>query len=244
MTPRVIGVKLQAVPGPFAEVYLQGVVVRVPFSGCVAGADALGIRIGLEVIDRISCARSSEADIVRARAKRRADQVADVRHGATDTCQSAGHSSSLTRLQIRDEVACGIIGQRCPRSAGCLPGRRSIEYWHCLLSGESVICEAARWLARLATRRIRVNVRSQVSLRVLELREEAVWELRSGPENVDFVGIDIYPLARVVAHDVPHFKRAALPDLPLNANIPRLRVGLLNLWIHAVQPRATLESEI
>src|ERR1700691_5921420 len=109
MTPGVIGVKLQAMPRALAEINLQSVVIRVSLGHGVTfgSAEALRIRIRLEVVDGVARARSIEGtcrNIGRAGAKSGAHQIAKVRHGALDSRQSDSHGSGLAGLQLVNKL--------------------------------------------------------------------------------------------------------------------------------------------
>src|ERR1700722_11808119 len=122
-----------------------------------------------------------------------------------------------------------------PRTSASLSSKRRVENRRRLLPCVAVIRERC-YSVRLIDR--------QVRLRILELRKETVRELGGGSKNVDLIRVYIDPLPLGYTPDVAYFKSAGLPHLPLNTQIPRLRVRLLNVRVHAIQPRATEEREV
>src|SRR5579863_6510590 len=198
MAPGVIGIKLQAVPAPLAQVYLQSIVVRVSLSHRVARGTSktLRVRIGLEIVDRITrpCGvEHSWGYIRRARAESGADQIAEIRCRSTDAGQGTCHRSGLPCLQLGNEIAvaivgCVTVGACCGELSARLEGSR--KYGRRLLAGQPVI--GKRPLVGGVAAGV---VDRQVRLRTLELGEKAVRELTSSPENIDFIRVDIEPLA-------------------------------------------------
>jgi hypothetical protein len=70
----------------------------------------------------------------------------------------------------------------------------------------------------------------QSLLRLLKLLEETVLE------NIHFVQIQRHPLMNAAVANIADFECVALPQLPLDPEVPRLGVWLLDVRIHAQQP--------
>src|SRR5579872_1321079 len=131
MAPCVIGVKLQAMPCSLAEVHLEGIVVRVPLCHCVTGTNVLHVRVGLEIVDRISRARRVErtrCKIIEARKERAAYEVAEVRDRAIDASQDISRRTGLARHQLGNERSCrAVVSEWDASTTRSLPEERSVK---------------------------------------------------------------------------------------------------------------------
>src|SRR5215510_10947162 len=100
MAPGVVHVELHPVPGFLTEIDLQGVVVPVPDMVLVSSGLPRVIRIGLEEVDGIACARIPGAR----REVGATDHVAEVGRAS---CQRAGETACRTSIKVSDETTVG-----------------------------------------------------------------------------------------------------------------------------------------
>ena len=76
----------------------------------------------------------------------------------------------------------------------------------------------------------------QVLLCQLEFRQKSVFE------DIYFVRIQLHPLVNAAVSLVSDFDDVALADFTLNAQVPGLHVGLVNVGIDAVHSRPVTEE--
>src|SRR6185437_9186240 len=186
MRPGVVCVKLHPVPGALAEVYLQSVVIGVPFGDQLSNATCC-IWVHLEEVDRIACACDTNTRIIRARGKCRAsDHVAEPLRRSR---QRIGKRSRLPGPQVVNEPAVlKAIAQAAGARKGC------IHNWQ-----RNGPCDTAMG----AVSETRAAIQRKICLCVLKFSQKSIFE------NIYFIGIDVDPLTQASITDIADFESLA-----------------------------------
>src|SRR6185437_8129486 len=227
VAPGVVHVELHTVPLLLAEIHLQAVVGGIAAGHHVAGVLAGGERVGLEDVDRIRAARAGVVGGAAGRAGREGVryEVAEVRHRSLDAGKGAGKGAGLALVEPLNELAIAVVGQGAAGAGGCFSGEGGVEDCPRIFAREAQVGEGLSGVPSGAVVAIG-GIDGEIGLGVSELREEAALV------DVGLVGVEADPLVHAAAADVADLDGVAAAERALNAQVPRLDVGLLDVRIN------------